>query len=38
MTADVESLKNVQSLGDGYHGSVYGFGPSRGVLTWQNSD
>jgi Family of unknown function (DUF6210) len=28
----------VRNIHDDYHGSVYGFGPSRGVLTWQNSD
>lgn len=31
-------FKNVMSLNDNYYGSVYGFGPARGVLTWQNSD
>lgn len=31
-------FKKVQSLDDNYYGSVYGFGPSRGVLTWPNSD
>lgn len=28
----------VHKLGDGYFGSVYGFGSARGVLTWPNSD
>lgn len=31
-------LKSTWDVHDNYYGSVYGFGPTRGVLTWQNSD
>lgn len=28
----------MRDINDDYHGSIYGFGLVRGVLTWQNSD
>lgn len=35
----IESPEHGQWKQDGgYFGSVYGFGPTRGVLTWPNSD